>query len=53
MTPDLPPVTRLGILEAEAGNKHAIRAKADRYTGVKGETIRVIPEKASYFGATI
>lgn len=40
MTPDLPPVTRLGNLEAEAGNKDAIRAKTDRHTGVNGETIR-------------
>ncbi len=40
MTPDLPPVTRLGNLEAEAGNEDAIRAKTDRHTGVNGETIR-------------
>jgi hypothetical protein len=30
VTPDLPPVTGLGNLEAEAGNKDAIRAKTDR-----------------------
>ena len=33
-------MTRLGNLEAEAGNEDAIRAKTDRHTGVNGETIR-------------
>ncbi|MEM8676666.1 MAG: hypothetical protein AAGF83_22840 [Cyanobacteria bacterium P01_G01_bin.67] len=42
VTPYLPTVTRLGIREAEAGNRtQSVEIKADSNTGVNRETPRV------------
>jgi hypothetical protein len=38
VTPNLPTVTRLGIREAEAGNRTQSELKQIRHTGVNGET---------------
>ncbi len=48
MTPNLPTVTRLGILEAEAENRAQSEVDRDR-TGARGvPTVKTEPKKATY-----